>query len=591
MTDDVRKIVIVLGPGRSGTSLLMQILNKMGMHISDNMLQGSVGNPEGFFEDLEIVKIHKNVLQELNTQSSLPMPEGWLESEVVKKSRPELRNLLEKRLAEFNGIWGFKDPRTSNLLPLWNRILNSPGTIPVFIIAMRNPASVSSSLNRQINKEKAIAEMQWLQRTTDALHHTAADCFIVHYEDWFDDSSKIAEELLVYTGLDQYFSGELDEVLREIIKPNLNRAVYDEYQVQNEYVYKLYDILRNCRGDNFDREQLMATVKECRKVMNGFKGWGLEAQKYMDNQTRKDEQLKKEREQLKSLSDNETALKKKLIQNEEQLKKERERVQELKVRINDEQKRSEKLVKMESDLHEVVRQNNEYLKQLKDVSDNETELRSKLIQNDEQLKKEREQLKSLSDNETALKKKLIQNEEQLKKERLRVKELNVRINDQKRRLETIDKFLRHLNSCLNQLEKKYHVIKRSLRWKMGNTVFRSLEMLAFRFNRPKIMDQLEKNLQELKNLLATQNPGEKELAFLTKKMEQIKKNFNMILASKRWKMGDGIVSTGGLFFLKSGKKSKISEDLDKIFAEYENWKKNDPLLLNDKDNNQNQNAL
>jgi hypothetical protein len=126
---------------------------------------------------------------------------------------------------------------------------------------------------------------------------------------------------------------------------------------------------------------------------------------------------------------------------------------------------------------------------------------------------------------------------------------------------------------------------------MGNTVFRSLEMLAFRFNRPKIMDQLEKNLQELKNLLATQNPGEKELAFLTKKMEQIKKNFNMILASKRWKMGDGIVSTGGLFFLKSGKKSKISEDLDKIFAEYENWKKNDPLLLNDKDNNQNQNAL
>jgi hypothetical protein len=279
--EEGRRIIVVLSPGRSGTSLLMNILSALGMSVSENMISGSVGNPEGFFEDREIVEIHKNLLEELHTNAVLPLPDGWVEFGVTRVARRKLRDILEMRLEKSNTIWGFKDPRTGNFLPLWNRMLNEPGIVPCFLLAVRHPASVAASLNRQIGRKVAITELQWLQRTTDALHHTGADCYIVQYEDWFTRPNELAQGLCRYTGLDNYFNGNVDDALRDVIKPNLNRAVYEDYCVENEYVLKLYDILKDCRGDDFDRAKLMAVVKECRKAMNGFKGWYMEAQKYL----------------------------------------------------------------------------------------------------------------------------------------------------------------------------------------------------------------------------------------------------------------------------------------------------------------------
>lgn len=352
MTDQqAKRVIVLLSPGRSGTSLLMKALSAMGMSLSDNMIPGSVGNPEGFFEDAEIVDVHKQLLSDLGTLPTLPLPAGWLETEPTKKARPRLRKILESRLADSNSIWGFKDPRTVAFLPLWNRILNAPGTVPVFILAMRDPAAVAVSLNRQINRENTITELQWLLRTTDALNHTAADCFIVHYEDWFTRPVQQAQGLLRYTGLDQYFSGNIEEALKNVIKPNLNRAVYEEYQVQNEYTLKLYDVLKDCRGEEFDRQRVMSIVKECRKAMNGFKGWYIEAQNCVKNLTHLKEQ------------------------DLESFKKKASEFEELKKLY---QRNEKHVVEMEKDLHQIIIQNNAYLKQIKDLHDEKEELRVRL---------------------------------------------------------------------------------------------------------------------------------------------------------------------------------------------------------------------
>jgi hypothetical protein len=277
----IKRVVVVLSAGRSGTSLLMKALAALGLRLSEKMIPGSVNNPEGLVEDAEIVEVHKELLDNLNARPFLPLPEGWVQSDAVKKARPKLKEILEDRLGEAVGLWGFKDPRTASFLPLWNWILNGPGTVPIFLLGVRNPAAVAVSLRRQINREESISELQWLQRTTDALHHTGADCYIVHYEDWFTRPNELAQELCRYTGLDKYFNGSVEEALKDVIKPNLNRAVYEDYFIQNEYVLKLYDMLKDCRGDDFDRAKLMAVVKACRRAMDGFKGWYMEAQKYV----------------------------------------------------------------------------------------------------------------------------------------------------------------------------------------------------------------------------------------------------------------------------------------------------------------------
>jgi hypothetical protein len=125
----------------------------------------------------------------------------------------------------------------------------------------------------QYNQPAYMAEMVWLVRMVEALDNTAADCFIAHYEDWFVDPNTIAQGLLHYTCLDQDFKGDLSKVLTNTIKPNLNRAIKDAYEIKNPYVIKLYEALKECHGEDFDRDKLMAVVKECRQVMEGFKGW------------------------------------------------------------------------------------------------------------------------------------------------------------------------------------------------------------------------------------------------------------------------------------------------------------------------------
>jgi hypothetical protein len=388
MTEQLlKKVIVVLSAGRSGTSLLMKGLGALGMRLSENMIPGSVGNPEGFFEDTEIVDVHKELFEKLNTHPVLPLPEGWLESEAAKKARPKIKKILENRLYDTDSIWGFKDPRTVSFLPLWSRILNAPGTVPVFILATRDPATVASSLRRQINREEAITELQWLQRTTDALHHTAADCFIVQYEDWFTRPYEQAEGLLKYTGLDKSFTANLEEAIQNVIKPNLNRAVYDEYQVQNEYVLRLYDVLKDCRGADFDRQRLMAVVKECRKAMDGFKGWYLEAQKYIVDLAQFQENFAKERErkeelkgkldeERKQLQELEGSRKKAIEELKAKLEKERARGEDLKGNLEGANKQVQAL---ETDLEAMVLENNRLLKASKDYFDQSEELRKALV--------------------------------------------------------------------------------------------------------------------------------------------------------------------------------------------------------------------
>ena len=71
----------------------------------------------------------------------------------------------------------------------------------------------------------------------------------------------------------------------------------------HEFVIKLYNVLKDCKGNEFDRVRLMAIVKECRTAMNGFKGWYLEAQKLMIQEKKFKEKLKEKTIEIKNADD------------------------------------------------------------------------------------------------------------------------------------------------------------------------------------------------------------------------------------------------------------------------------------------------
>jgi hypothetical protein len=319
------RIIVILGSGRSGTSLLMQVLASMGMSISENLITANFSNPEGPLEDSDILQVHREIFRKLGVHTYFPLPEGWMNANITQNAKSKLSKIVRQRLDSAQKIWGFKDPSINTLLPLWFRLFNPLRITPIFILTVRNPHTTVASFFRQYNEPNYLAELAWLTRTVYALHHTAADCFIVHYEDWFTRPKELAQDLLHYTGLNDYFSGNLDSTLPEIVKPNLNRSASDDYVIKNSYVIQLYECLKDCSGNDFDRNKLMSVVQECRQAMDGFKGWYLTAQENIALVANLREQLNTAKQEQKQIP--------KLEKRIEELERENQRLSEMEKEI------------------------------------------------------------------------------------------------------------------------------------------------------------------------------------------------------------------------------------------------------------------
>lgn len=266
-------VTVVLTPGRSGSSLLVETLDHLGMNLSTELISGRSENARGFFEDSDIVAVHKNLLQELNTRSYVPLPEGWLATNAAKEAQRLLEQIVsEKTASELN--WVFKDPRTTVLLPLWERVFNRVGVVPRYIFAIRHPSSVSASLRRIGNLDAHQSEAMWLVRTTEALHHTAAAGFLVHYEDWFDHPEETARGLARWCGLEPPSEEVLEKITSLVLVDNLNHSLLKELEISNPSAERLYSVLRDCKGEIFQRRRVLAEVEESRRFIQAFRVWG-----------------------------------------------------------------------------------------------------------------------------------------------------------------------------------------------------------------------------------------------------------------------------------------------------------------------------
>ncbi len=247
-----RPAVVVLGSGRSGTSLLMQVLAALGMRVSEELIQARRDNPRGYYEDASIVRIQADLLRALGAWPFHPLPADWLAAPATLSAARNLAAVLEKRL-EGGGLWGFKDPRTATFLPLWRRLFAELDVAPRYVLALREPGAVVRSFMTAYQTGAGTAEAVWLARTRDALRYTGAACHIVHYEDWFSRGVAVAEGLARFAGLDPGAVGSLGELAR----PELNRASGPGHVFANPHARALHVALEACRGDDFDREGLL----------------------------------------------------------------------------------------------------------------------------------------------------------------------------------------------------------------------------------------------------------------------------------------------------------------------------------------------
>ena len=154
---------LILGSGRSGTSLLAGSLARAGYHVGHQLVAASEANPTGFFEDREVNDLNEMLLAQVTPARppGAPPPEedddtlwgpstlwGWrwlapvpLGTEIA---RPDV---LDDRMGSALAVRPFalKDPRFCLTLDAWRPLLPDD---TAFLCVFREPARTAQSIVR-----------------------------------------------------------------------------------------------------------------------------------------------------------------------------------------------------------------------------------------------------------------------------------------------------------------------------------------------------------------------------------------------------------------------------------------------------------
>lgn len=246
------RAIVVLGMHRSGTSLLASLLQTLGVDLGpDLLLESKPDNEAGYWEHAEIALIHEAILDGLGRswyrpEGLAPLPDGWWRLPEIRPFRRRLADIVEREAAASVGPWGFKDPRTVRLLPLWKEVFAATGVEPTYLLAIRNPEAVAASLARRDRLTHAASQLLWLEHTLDAFRHAGDElAAVVDYDDWFARPVELARATMARLRLEwPADSGALEAALARIVRADLRHGRGGEPARLLPEVRELYGMLR-----------------------------------------------------------------------------------------------------------------------------------------------------------------------------------------------------------------------------------------------------------------------------------------------------------------------------------------------------------
>ena len=225
-----KRLIVVLGMHRSGTSAITRALSVLGVELGDTLLPPVPGdNDKGYFEDIDLESLNVEMMQALGSDWSHVAPVEFGNTDNLHKLGyfPRAVALLRQKTAS-TPIFGFKDPRVAKLLPFWRQVFAYCGFEVGYVLVIRNPLSVAQSLAKRAPFSAEQSHLLWLGHVLYSLIHTHAEQrVLVDYDQFLGDLitgiERIASRLALLVqpqALNQYQTEFLDLQLRH--------TVYDE---------------------------------------------------------------------------------------------------------------------------------------------------------------------------------------------------------------------------------------------------------------------------------------------------------------------------------------------------------------------------
>lgn len=185
------KPIVVIGMHRSGTSSVANALHKLGLDLgeSGDLLEPNDFNSEGYWEHVKVLELDNHSLEAfgLSYERLEPITESWLELPQAKRVLSEIESVLS---TNFGGkaLWGWKEPRSSVLLPFYNEAFKALNLDPTYVICVRGPLGVSGSLSKREGFTTNHAMGLWLSYTLASLKFSLGyNRSVVIYENFLSD--------------------------------------------------------------------------------------------------------------------------------------------------------------------------------------------------------------------------------------------------------------------------------------------------------------------------------------------------------------------------------------------------------------------
>lgn len=167
--------MLVLGMHRSGTTALARVLAASGFDPGTRVIEGSLGNQDGHWEDAFAVELHERLLAEFGAawNEPAPIPDGWASAPAAVRARAAIRTYLQQDRSR-QPAWVLKDPRASLFAPLWIEEAARAGMPLGAVLMLRHPMEVAASLAARDGLSVERGLWLWLEYTASAAIHASA---------------------------------------------------------------------------------------------------------------------------------------------------------------------------------------------------------------------------------------------------------------------------------------------------------------------------------------------------------------------------------------------------------------------------------
>jgi hypothetical protein len=226
-----QRLVLVVGQGRSGTSLFSGILGRMGFHVPQPEVKADKTNPRGFGEPRWVVNFHTRLMRARRVtvfDSRYTAWEGLAEVAEDELVIEELRSWLAVQFVGTENIV-VKDPRNVWFLPLWRRCAADLGVRTAFVTMLRHPTEVVASARASYGtwQNDTSRAASWVNVMLHSEYGTRGSkrafvCYEDLIEDWPREISRCGDLLDVpwLVGVDRSQHPEVDA----FVDPALRRS-------------------------------------------------------------------------------------------------------------------------------------------------------------------------------------------------------------------------------------------------------------------------------------------------------------------------------------------------------------------------------